>query len=41
VVEQPAGVATTISTPRRRSWICGLMLTPPKIVIERSGLYLP
>ena len=31
------GVATRISTPARRALVCGLMLTPPKMVAERSG----
>ncbi len=35
------GVATTISTPRLRASICGLMPTPPNITIERSFRYLP
>jgi hypothetical protein len=35
------GVATTMSTPRRNSVICGPMPTPPKITVERKGRNLP
>ncbi|CAJ7099242.1 Uncharacterised protein [Burkholderia pseudomallei] len=34
------GVATTMSTPRFNASICGLMLTPPNITVERSFTYL-
>ena len=34
------GVATRMSTGWRSAWICGLMLTPPKISTERMRVYL-
>ena len=36
-IEQPAGVATTISAPPRKAIICGLIDTPPNTVSTLIG----
>ncbi|CAM5559553.1 hypothetical protein RLIN73S_05002 [Rhodanobacter lindaniclasticus] len=40
VVDQPAGVAMMMSTPRRSALTCGPMPTPPKMVVALTRMNL-